>query len=196
MKTNLLILFIALTITTSAQKVEANFEVQFKGKGIGTLHAVDEKKEGSSLKDLRTQTDVKIIAMSIHVESEVESHYKDGVFVRGTSYREANRGAEDIHAHVNKVGERKYERVRNGEKSVIEELITTCVVDLFFAEPKGIEKVFSNMYAEFLKIEELSPGKYKLITPDNKDSYYTYRAGQLVMVETDTPLGTVVSRRI
>ena len=52
------------------------------------------------------------------------------------------------------------------------------------------------MYAEFLQVNELSPGKYQLITPDNKNSYYTYRAGQLVMVETDTPLGMVVSKRI
>ena len=103
-----MVFVLVLAFKVAAQTQEANFEVHFKGKSIGTLHAVDEKKQGKSLKDLRTVTDVKIIAMSIHVESEVASVYENGVLIEGTSYREANRGAEDVHAKVNRVGDKKY----------------------------------------------------------------------------------------
>lgn len=39
-------------------------------------------------------------------------------------------------------------------------------------------------------------GKYQLITPDKKNSYYNYLNGKLTMVEADTPVGKVVSKRL
>lgn len=197
MKKLLLILFLLTFRVSLAQKIENTFKVNFKNKEIGTIRAVEDRSGTKSAKDLRTQTDANVLMMSVHVESEVKTLHDNGVMIEGTSYRHANRGAEDVHARITKIGERLYQREKNGTKSRIEKReITICVIDLFFREPKGVKTIFSNMYADFLTLKEISPGQYQLITPDKKDSYYTYNGGKLMIVESDTPLGKVTSRRI
>jgi hypothetical protein len=47
-----------------------------------------------------------------------------------------------------------------------------------------------------LPLKLVSPGKYWLETPDNKDSYYTYINGKLIFVEANTALGKVISKRV
>lgn len=190
------ILFWFTSLVGQAQTLEYAFEVTFKDKKIGTLHAKEEKSATRTIKDLRTETDTKIIMMSIHVESEVSvTHSNDGL-IKGTAYRHANRGSEDVHAHVTRLGTNLYEIERNGKKDKLENTkITFCVIDLYFREPKGIKNIFSNMYAQMLSIKQIEPGKYQLITPDKKNSTYTYRNGKLMTIETDTPVGKVISKR-
>jgi len=52
------------------------------------------------------------------------------------------------------------------------------------------------MYAEMLTLKKVSPGKYQLITPDNNDSFYTYKNGKLVIIEVNIIAGKVLSKRI
>lgn len=196
------------TITTSilsilffnslfAQKTEIAFEVSFNGKKIGIVKAIEEKTGTKSVKNLKTETDTKILVVSVHVESEVKVVKENDLLIEGTAYRHANRGAEDVHAHVKKIANKTYQRERNGKTSKIQnEDITVCMVDLYFKEPKGVSFVFSNMYAEKLELKPMGSGKYQLITPDKKNSYYTYQNGKLVMVEADTPVGKVLSNRV
>jgi hypothetical protein len=198
MKVKVTLLFVfSLSQLSWAQKTETVFNVFFKDKSIGTMRVVEEKSGTKSIKDLSTQTDAKILAMSIHVESEVKSTHENGILIQATSYRHANRGAEDVHAKVTRINDKNYVKERNGVKGRIEgQQIDMCLIDLFFREPKGVKKVFSNMYAEFLIIKEIGAGKYRVITPDNKDSYYTYKDNKLTTVESNTPLGKVISRRV
>jgi hypothetical protein len=179
-----------------AQKEEIKFEVNFKDKKIGTLIATKDKVGNKLTKDIRTLTDTKILLMSIHVESEVSVIYQDGELFKGTAYRQANRGSEDVQSMVIRKSEKNYQINRNGIVEKLNEPITLCVVDLFFQEPIGVVSVFSNMYGKKLNLKSTGPGKYKLITPDNKHSYYSYQNGKLMLVETDTPVGKVISKRL
>jgi hypothetical protein len=180
-----------------AQKKEIVFNVVFKDKNIGTIHAVKEVAGTKVISDLKTNTDAKVLMMSIHVESEVNAIKEKGVLVQGTAYRHANRGSEDVHAKTTKIADKTYQAVKNGKTSKIEnKVIDVCVVDLYHQEPKGLSAVFSNMYADFLKVKALGAGKYQVTTPDNKDTFYNYQNGQLVLVESNTPLGKVVCKRI
>jgi hypothetical protein len=192
-------IFLCIFIVSSllAQKTEIAFEVSFKGKKIGVVKAIEEKTGTKSIKNLKTEMDTKILVVSVHVESEVKVVKENGILVEGTAYRHANRGAEDVHAHVKKIASKTYQRERNGQISKIEkEDITMCMVDLYFKEPKGVTSVFSNMYAEKLELKAMGAGKYQLITPDKKNSYYTYQNGKLITVEADTPVGKVLSKRV
>lgn len=180
-----------------AQKKEIVFNVLFKDKNIGTIHAVKEVVGNKVTTDLKTNTNAKVFMMSIHVESEVNSIKENGVLLQGIAYRHANRGSEDVHAKVTKLADKTYQAVKNGKTTKIEnKLIDICVVDLYHKEPKGLSAVFSNMYADFLKIKSLGAGKYQVTTPDKKDTFYNYQNGQLVLVESNTPLGKVVCKRV
>jgi len=199
MKKNFFLLtgFLLMYNFTLAQKKEIFFDVIFKDEKIGVLHAQETKSESTSLKVLTIETSTTFLFISIHVESEVSTTQKGGVLIKGTAYRNASRKSSDVIASVTKIGNRLYQRERNGVKDKIKNLhITFCVADLYFKEPVGITRVFSNMYAEMLQLKQVSVGKYKLITPDNNNSIYNYRNGELISIEVDTPVGKVISKRI
>lgn len=192
----LIVLVLAMVAhTIKAQKSDITFDIIFKGNKIGSLKATEEEKGRQVIKDIKTQSDTRILAFAVHVESELNTVHEEGVLVKGTAYRHANRGSEDVHASTVKKAIRQYERERNGKKTSLAEVITTCVADLYFREPKGLNKVYSNMFAEFVSLKALGKGKYQLTTPDKKTSYFTYENDRLVMMEVETPVGTVITKR-
>ncbi len=197
---SILLIVLGLWINSSfvwAQKTEIVFEVSFKNKKIGTIHAVEEAKGNRVIKDLKTNTDTKVLMIAVHVESEVTVVTENNILIEGTAYRHANRGPEDIHARVKKTGDKTYQFNRDGKQLTLQnEVITECMIDLYFKEPKNSTTVFSNMYGKKLVLKSLGGNRYQLITPDNKDSYYTYKNGKLISVEADTPVGKVISNRI
>lgn len=198
MKIKLILLAVLFSIGAAfAQKKEIVFNVFFKDKNIGTIHAAKEVAGNRVSSDLKTNTDAKVFMMSIHVESEVSAVKEKAGLIQGTAYRHANRGSEDVHAKVVKLAEKTYQTQKNGKTGKIEnKLIDFCVVDLYHQEPKGMNSVFSNMYADFLTVKALGAGKYQVTTPDNKDTFYQYQNGLLMQVESNTPLGKVICKRI
>lgn len=196
MKTYFFLLLFLFANTSWGQKNVFQYEVIFKNKSIGKVTATLKSSGAKSIKDISTLTDAKILLMSVHVESEINVVYQKGVMLKGVAYRHANRGNSDVHSTVTMVGDSNYKIERNGKIEQLNSNITFCVADLFFQEPKGISTIFSNMYAKQLSVKETTNGRYVVATPDNKNSYYTYKNGKLVLVESDTPLGKVISKLI
>jgi hypothetical protein len=193
----LLATFLLVWTFTFAQKEKILFDVIYKDKKIGVLHALETKSKSKSLKVLTVETNASFLFISIHMESEVSTTQKNGILFKGTAYRNASRKSSDVIATVTKTGFRNYKRELNGVKDKIKnQRITFCVVDLYFKEPIGVVQVFSNMYAEMLQLKRISVGKYQLITPDNNDTLYSYESGKLISIEANTPVGKVFSKRI
>jgi hypothetical protein len=161
------------------------------------VHAIENRSGSQTIKGLKTITTIEILKVIINVESEISIIYKDSTMVKSVAYRHSNRGNENVHATVTKVEDKTYHVLRNEKKDKIENIkINFCEVDLYFQEPKGIEKIFSTMYAKMVPLKLVGPGKYLMITPDNKDSYYTYLNGKLILAEASTALGKVISKRV
>jgi hypothetical protein len=196
MRTIIFLLFKLISILSWAQKDKFSLEVTFKNKSIGKVVAIQEKSGSRSVIDVSTITDAKILMMPVHVESEINVQYQDGIMAKGIAFRHANRGDNDIHSTITRLGDLNYKIERNGKTEKFNYDINFSVADLFFREPKGISNIFSNMYAKFLSIKEVNKGKYILVMPDKKSSTYTYDNGKLILVESDTPLGKVISKRI
>ena len=193
----LLLYFWVLGTFSFAQQKDVFFEVIFNDEKIGTLHAKELVSGKKTVKNLSIDTDTKYLFVTVHVESEVHTIYENGILIEGTAYRDANHGSDNVQARVTKIGSKTYQRSRNGvNDKIFNKDITFCIIDLYFKEPVGITKVFSNMYAEMLTLKKVSPGKYQLITPDNNDSFYTYKNGKLVIIEVNIIAGKVLSKRI
>lgn len=176
---------------------QARFEIIFKDDIIGHV-SVSEIKEGDhTIRDLQTVSTAHVI-ISIHVETEAKvTRNKNGIIIEGIGFRHANRGAEDVHAHTQWIGDKQYKVNRNDETWVLDDHpIHYCITDMYFIEPIDKSHVYSNMYGSNLKITEIANGKYHVVTPDEKDSYYTYLDGKLMEVEIGTPIGKVITRRI
>jgi len=199
MKNNFFLLasFLLVGTITHAQKQEVFFDVIYKDEKVGVLHAQETKTESKSFKLLTIETNTTFLFIPIHMESEVTTTQKNGILTEGTAYRNASRKSNDVIATVTKIGYKLYQRERNGVKDKIRnQHITYCVVDLYFKEPLGVTKVFSNMYAQMLELKRMDNGQYQLITPDNNNSIYSYRNGKLISIEADTLVGKVISKRI
>jgi hypothetical protein len=191
-----LLTFFFLSFFLGAQVTKHSFEVEFKGKKIGHIYALHKVEGEKDLKDLRTNTDVSLFAFSVHVESEVELMKSGGHLIASKCYRHANRGSNDILAHIEKINsDPSYKVHKNDEVFEIGKSIQFCVIDLYFEEPVDQTVVFSNMHASFLDIQKKEADRYEVITPDGNSTIYSYRNGELVQIEMKTTIGTVLCKK-
>lgn len=185
-----------ISYSVVAQKTEALFNVFLKDENIGQIKAIETNTGSTIIRDIQSTTDARIFAFSIHVESDTKITKGNEIMTEGIAYRHANRGAEDVHASTKRVSNKKYERTRNDKKTFLENTeITFCIADLYFKEPKGLSKIYSNMWAEMVAVKNLGNGVYQITAPDNKKSLYTYKNSKLTTIELDTPAGKVISKR-
>jgi len=192
----LLVGFLLVGTFTRAQHQEISFDVIYKDDKVGVVLAKETKAESKFFKLLTTETSTTFLFIPIHMESEVTTTQENGALIKGTAYRDASRKSNDVIASVSKIGFNRYQRERNGVKDIIRnQRITYCVIDLYFKEPLGVTRVFSNMHAQMLTLKRMDNGQYQLIAPDNNNSLYSYRNGQLISIEVDTPVGKVISKR-
>ena len=193
---SLLVCWLALTAGAFAQKVEINFEVLMGDDRIGTLKAVMIRQGKLSKMEVRSKTEATKLAITLQMESEISVTKENNIVITGMAWRRANLGMDDIHTTVKRTGLKTYEHDCDGDvRTVQSEDITLCVADLYFTEPRGVTTIFSNMHGEYVPLRQIAVNAYHLVTPDNKDSIYTYKNGKLVLIEADTPLGKIVSRR-
>lgn len=179
-----------------AQKTEIWFDVFLKGENIGKIHATEVVTGNTVVRDIQSKTDAKVLAFSIHVESDTKISKGGEVMTEGVAYRHANRGAEDVHGSTKRIGPKKYERIRNDSKSLwVDSEINFCVADLYFKEPKGLSQIYSNMWAEMVSVKSMPNGVYQITSPDKKISSYSYKNGRLLQIEVETPVGKVLSKR-
>lgn len=196
LKPGLLIGLLLWVVPCWSQKSETRFSIFLKDKVIGELIATEERKGTEIIHDILSKTDAKVMVFTVHVESDMKIKKGNGVMVEGTAYRLASRGAADVHANTVRLGPNQYQSVRNGEKKTFtQEDITFCVADLFFKEPKGLSQLYSNMYAQMLKLKSLGGGRYEVQTPDGKNTVYTYVNGKLMQMDSTTPVGAVITKR-
>ncbi|MFM8913693.1 MAG: hypothetical protein ACKOE6_12390 [Flammeovirgaceae bacterium] len=80
------ICLLVVALFTQAQDAEIVFDISFKGKTIGTLTASHKKQKLASNLALKTQTESKVLMVSVHVESEVQVKKENNVLVEGIAY--------------------------------------------------------------------------------------------------------------
>lgn len=177
------------------QQKEIKFMVFHEGKNIGTMKVTRTQDGGKIVRELKMNTDRKIMVASIHAESEVSVVSAEEVLTMGMAYRYGNPSTNDVHANVVRLGS-KYQIERNGVvKNMDIPKIDLCIVDLYFKEPKGITKVFSNMHSDFVPVNKISEGEYEVKLPEGSVAIYKYKDGEIDMVESTLPYGKIISKR-
>lgn len=140
------LLLVGQVLNAIAQTTTHTFEVIYNEKNIGSLVAYKEVNGTRSMKDLKGNTDAKVLMLSVHVESEVAIHADKEVLEAGKGYRHTNRGANDVLTTVTRTADKKYKVVKNGTQTVINvPEIKFCVVDLIFRSPKASHRFFPTL---------------------------------------------------
>ena len=63
--------------------------------------------------------------------------------------------------------------------------VVFTTVMLYYQEPVGIEKVYSERFLEYCSLEALDDHRYKLYLPNGKVNYYTYAERELLEIFVD-----------
>ena len=73
--------------------------------------------------------------------------------------------------------------------------INFSTVRLYFEEPVGISKIYSESFLDFGTLESLGDHVYKLTLPDESINYYTYKNGELTEVSVNRTLFNLTFKR-
>ena len=193
---NSLFRFLFTTITVAVLYLQADaqtntFEVRIADHAVGTIEA--NRKLTGAAKSIIIRTWIQV--MFSKVNSDIVSEYNNNILTNARVSRVSGKTGEDKQTIVRRNG-KEYTIIVNGEKSVLDTEIEECVADLYFAEPRQINRVFSETLGRFLPLKSLGGGVYELILPEGKKNVFRYENGTLMSVEVNHTLGKAMFVKI
>ncbi|MFM8913650.1 MAG: hypothetical protein ACKOE6_12165, partial [Flammeovirgaceae bacterium] len=72
MKSQLIAALLIVAKAGLAQQTQIAFEVVFKDKSIGRIIATELRSESKTIYDVKSETNAKVLMVSVHVESEMK----------------------------------------------------------------------------------------------------------------------------
>lgn len=156
----------------------------FRGDSkIGTIEA--QKNTSGTYEHYNVVGDVAFrVVFKYNRQTHLNVTYKNNELVTGKSKTVMNEDLKELSEIKQK--ENHYSCFKHpDEKFKIHSSIPFSTVKLYFIEPIGIDKIFSESYLTYCKLEKVGEHKYKLSLPGNKTNYYTYKNEKLVHVLID-----------
>ncbi|MFY0253413.1 DUF6134 family protein [Chitinophaga sp. 30R24] len=170
----------------------STFEVRIANHAVGIIEA--NRKMSGSAKSISIKTRIQV--MLSKVNSDIFNEYTNNILTAAKSSRISGKSGEDKQTITRRNG-KEYTVIVNGERSIIDNAeIADCVADLYFTEPKQVNRVFSETLGRFLPIKSVGGGIYELLLPEGKKNVYKYENGLLVSVEVNHTLGKAIFVRI
>lgn len=183
------LLFVGITQLTTAQTAPIRppethrFAIEIAGIRVGTVTAVREEKPANR-SVITTISDVKIHLLIYTVKvyykattqftgnklagSYVDAHTNRGNYMAKTDWKQDH---YDVVAH-----QYKYDHT-----ATIRETIDFTLLGLYFTEPIGRTRIYSEYFGDFFSVEKTGSGQYRTRLDEKEDEYF-YEKGQLAKV--------------
>lgn len=178
----LVLMFTNLTSNNPKKDViKILFNVERNGKNIGSIKLYKYTIGDKTIYNLNSEINARIIAHFNAVGVE-KSIFRNDSLVYSSVYREVNKKIKLNHSIS--FNEGKY--LLEEEKMKVEidlEIISQNLIKLFFFEPIGIQKVYSDKYKKLLSISQLKKGVYKIEFPNKSSNVYHYKNGECILIE-------------
>lgn len=188
------VLFTIITVAVLYLQAGAQtntFEVRIANHAVGTIEA--NRKLAGAAKSIVIKTRIQV--MLSKVNSDIVSEYNNNILTNAKVSRVSGKTGEDKQTIVKRNG-KEYTIIVNGAKSVIDTEIEECVADLYFGEPRQVNRVFSETLGRFLPLKSLGGGVYELILPEGRKNVFRYENGTLMSVEVNHTLGKAMFVKI
>ncbi len=171
------------------------FNVYNGDKQVGNLSANYSMAKGDHI--YAVQADVKTsLLLTIHVSVLCTLVFNADGVLTSTRYAQSATGGFDKIIETNAIpGGYKVWRDKRLQKELRGSIRFTAN-RLYFEEPVGLDKVYSEANAAVLPLKNIAPGVYELFTPDGKHTTYTYSGGRLMRLDGYTALGKVTFKRM
>ncbi len=176
--------FILYAYLSLGQKQE--YKLLVYGEDVGVLIAEHKQlNDNTDLYSVKSSGKVKIV-FSISSKYYSYSKYKDNLLILSKSVLYKNHNLVDT-VYVKKINDKYYkESSLKSNTSQILGNIKYSANMLYFIEPEGVKKVFSEKKGYFVDVEKVKPNEYILIDHKmNTKNKYFYKNGKLYKAELD-----------
>jgi hypothetical protein len=172
-----------LSLNSFSQSQTLHYSIVLKDESIGTMKAtrIIQKDHVSYLIESHILID-KIIRMKIDYTITAEFH--NGKLVKSSTLQEAN-GRLQVNTSTKWNGNYYSVNTLTGNTKLKEKIIDYNLCSLYFYEPEGRKKIYSDSFGKFVPISIRKTHQYKLQLPEGKENIYDYNYGICSMVEME-----------
>lgn len=180
-----LLLFSLLYFPVPIEREVWNYEVEIKKKVAGNIRVVREK-EGRRKYKYQTHSFIKHqVIIPIKVIHDFQVTYENDLLKYAVVKIQVN-GNEHTSTQTIYQGYKKWIFKKDGDREEIRKTIDYSSILLYFREPEGIDKVFSEEDGSFHDLQRTSMHTYMKISPKGRKNKYHYENGMLKFAEIDT----------
>ena len=172
---------------TTNPKVETlQYDIVKGSKTIGTILATKSTLNNESKYELTSSVSFRFIG-EISIKSVFKTHFTDDVLTYAFSENLLNDKQKEF-SEIQWDGNQYHVQLKKENKTIENEKITYSMLSLYYQEPKHVQQVFSERFAEYCQIKEIETDKYELTLPDGNKNYYYYQDGICTRVEVERTL--------
>ena len=181
------------TGTTQTNK----YVIEIAGIKVGTMTAKREKKANETvLYTLISDVKVNLLIYKVIVYYKTVSLYQQGKLVRATTEARTNKG--NFLTQTEWKGDH-YDVVANQykytHKATITQPIDYSLSDIYFGEPTGRNRIYSEYFGDYFAFTSPGKGDYVARLSDREDEYF-YEKGELVKVIKKNSLKNFIIRPV
>lgn len=174
-------LLLLMPLCTKSQNLELKYKICQGGDEIGWL-SIYKNMDGNKLTITLTSEIKTRVIFTIAVSTKESSSFRNGQLLHSSVFRKTN-GHTKINKQTALNGE-VYEVVKNGQSAKLPfSYIGKNLLSLYFQEPVGISKVYSDNHERFLNIAKTDEGAYKVKFPDGNSNIFYYSAGACTKIK-------------
>lgn len=170
-----------------AQTESLHYDLVRSGDEIGEMICTKENS-GENLKyTIKSTTNFRMI-VKLTVDYELNEYYESGILQKGHAISTLN----GVTQKESKVKKRTSDYEVETESDIVhfhDEAITYSIPEIYFKEPVGQDKIFSQVFATYLNIEKVDEHSYLLESEDG-DNVYTYENGICTEVKVSRSYAT------
>jgi hypothetical protein len=183
-------ILVLFSISLKAQNKEATYRIFLNGKLAGQLKFQQRSKGDSVCLVIESQVKTSIL-FPITILSREEAIYEKGILLYSSIYRK-NNGNEKTNQQMRLRGN-EYQITNREKKEVFRNYpIRYNMLSLYCCEPRQIYTAYSDKFQQYMPVEKVAEGKYKVSLPDDNYNYYYYKEGICVAVDIHASLYSAV----
>ncbi len=181
--------FLSLLLSFSLQAQpdrKLEFNVVHHGDLKGTVR-LSEHSEGN-IRHIKVESLIQTwFLFHIIVKTIEEASYREDLLISSRFYQKINEHEQTHQGMIWKDG--NYQGIgRQNAVKLPDAPVEHTVLSLYYNEPVNIREIYSDNFQQYLPINKMAAGRYRVDLPNGNSNYYTNHQGNLVCVDVEQPL--------
>ena len=158
-----------------------SFSVIKKNSSIGFIDIEKTTIDETTTYIINSEVKTKII-FNFNAKGIEKYIYKRDTLIYSSLYRKLNNKVK-LNQSLTLIDGKYFLKEKNKKEEINIGIISSNLVTLFFFEPVGVQKVYSDKYKEMVRITPIGNGKYRIVLPNKSTNIYHYKNGVCTLIE-------------